>query len=58
MASVGSAPDSVAGQRDCRKDLKNRDLAAVGSAIDAVDKTADGGIRTHNLSFTKAVLYR
>jgi len=23
-----------------------------------IDSTADGGIRTHNLSFTKAVLYR
>ena len=58
VASVGSASQSHAGQRDRRKALKNRDLAAVGSAPGTVGKTADGGIRTHNLSFTKAVLYR
>ena len=58
VASVGSASHSAAGQRDRGKALKNRDFAAVGSAPDAVDMTADGGTRTHNLSFTKAVLYR
>ena len=54
LSTVGSVSDSGAGPRDRGKALKNRDLAAVGSAPDPVDMTADGGTRTHNLSFTKA----
>ena len=52
---VGSVSDESEG---LKKPHKQRGLSACDPPVSATGREADDGIRTHNLSFTKAVLYR
>ena len=56
--AVGSEQEKKAGETRNENANKRKGLAAIGSTSDTIGNEADGGIRTHDPSFTKAVLYR